>query len=209
MHVMPHKSHSCTTQVSSESLIIKQIESQLEPSTTTTTMEHFTKQASCKAYFESAYGYAVFEQIGKIGIAFIGGATGEGNVCIKKEEQFEKVGTATMYQASLGPQFGGQIYSMIIFFETERDYNEFIEDEFEFGADANIVALTASATAKVSSMDKNIRLAAGTKPEEVTFEKTTSTRMYTKGMAVFTSTTAGLMYEASMSGQKYKFKALE
>lgn len=172
-------------------------------------MEHFTQQASCKAYFESAYGYAVFEQIGKIGIAFIGGATGEGNVCIKKEGQFEKVGTSTMMQASLGPQFGGQIYSMIIFFESERDYNEFISDEFEFGADAGVVALKASASAKVSSMDKNIRLAAGMKPEETTFEKTTSTRMYTKGMAVFTSTTAGLMYEATLSGQKYKFKALE
>lgn len=172
-------------------------------------MEHFTEQESCKPYFERAYGYAVFENIGKIGIFFIGGATGEGNVCIKKDGQFEKVGTSTMIQGSLGPQFGGQVYSMIIFFETERDYNHFIIDNFEFGADANVVALTASASGKVTTMDKNIRISAGIKPDDIAFESSTNVLLFTKGMALFTSTVAGLMYEASLSGQKYKFKALE
>lgn len=172
-------------------------------------MDFFTKQESCKPYFEGAYGYAVFEKIGKIGIAFIGGATGDGDVCIKKDGKFEKVGTSKMIQASLGPQFGGQIYSMIIFFETEREYEEFIVENFEFGADANVVALTASAGGTASTIDKKITLKAGMKPDEITFEQSTNTKMYKKGMAVFTSTTGGLMYEASLSGQQYKFKALE
>mmetsp|Transcript_20356 Transcript_20356/g.41920 ORF Transcript_20356/g.41920 Transcript_20356/m.41920 type:complete len:183 (+) Transcript_20356:67-615(+) len=176
---------------------------------TTKAMEQFTKQESCKPYFESAYGYAVFENIGKVGVFFVGGATGEGTVCIKKEGQFEQVGTSTMMQASVGPQFGGQLFSMIIFFETERDYNHFIIENFEFGADANVVALTASAGGKATTMDKNIRIAMGLKPDDLAYEHSTNALLFTKGMAVFTSTVAGLMYEASLSGQKYKFKALE
>jgi len=169
-------------------------------------MEHFTKQESCKPYFESAYAYAVFEKIGKIGVFFAGGATGDGDVCVKNAEGvFEKVGTSTMMQASLGPQLGGSIYSMIIFFETERDYNHFVVENFEFGADAGVVALTASASGKASTMDKNIRIAAGVNPDDIAFEHSVNTLQYTKGMAVFTSTVGGLMYEASLSGQKYKF----
>lgn len=176
---------------------------------TTKAMEHFTKQESCKPYFESAFGYVVFDSIGKCGLFFVGAATGEGTVCIKKDGQFEKVGTSTMIQGSVGPQFGGQMYSMIIFFETERDYNHFIIENFEFGADANVVALTASASGKATTMDKNVRITAGLKPEEVSYEHSTNALLFTKGMAVFTITTIGLMYEASLSGQKYKFKALE
>mmetsp|Transcript_11994 Transcript_11994/g.28451 ORF Transcript_11994/g.28451 Transcript_11994/m.28451 type:complete len:174 (-) Transcript_11994:179-700(-) len=173
-------------------------------------MEHFTKQVSCKPYFESAFGYAVFEDIRKVGAFIAGGATGDGNVCIKNADGvFEKVGTSKMIQASLGPQFGGQIYSMIIFFETERDYNHFIVENFEFGADANVVALTASASGKATTMDKNVRVVAGLNQADIAYEHSTNALLYTKGMAVFTSTKMGLMYEASLSGQKYKFTALE
>jgi len=173
-------------------------------------MEHFTKQESCKPYFESAFGYAVFEDIHKIGIGIAGGATGKGKVCIKNDDGvFENVGTSEMVQASLGPQFGGQVYSMIIFFETERDYNHFIVENFEFGADANVVALTASASGKASTIDKNVRLMAGMNQKDIAYEHSTNALLYTKGMAVFTSTKMGLMYEASLSGQKYKFTSLE
>ena len=173
-------------------------------------MEHFTKQESCKPYFESAFGYAVFEDIRKVGIAFAGGAIGQGKVCIKNADGiFEQVGTSEMMQASFGPQFGGQVYSMIIFFETERDYNHFIVENFEFGADANAVAYTASASGKASTMDKNVRLTAGLNQTDIAFEHSTNVLLYTKGMAVFTSTKMGLMYEASLLGQKYKFTALE
>merc|ERR1711933_612545 len=178
--------------------------------TNTITMEHFTKQETCKPYFGSAFGYAVFDDIRKVGIAIAGGATGQGKACIKNADGvFEQVGTSEMVQASLGPQFGGQIYSMIIFFETERDYNHFIIENFEFGADANVVAYTANASGKATTMDKNVRLQAGLNEKDIAFEHSTNALLYTKGMAVFTSTKMGLMYEASLSGQKYKFTALE
>jgi len=176
----------------------------------TLSIEEFKEQERCKPYFESAYGYAIFKTVGKVGIAFVGGAHGKGDVCIKNSDGvFEKVGTSEMFQGSLGPQFGGQIYSMVIFFESERDYQHFIVENFEFGADANVVALTASASGKASTIDKNVHLNAGVTPKDVAFEHSTNTLLYTKGMAVFTSTVGGLMYEFSVSGQKYKFKALE
>jgi len=173
-------------------------------------MEQFRNLESAKPYFEGAFGYAIFESIVKIGVVFIGGATGKGDVCIKNADGvFEKVGTSTMMQGSLGSQFGGQFYSMIIFFETERDYNQFIVESFEFGADANVVALTASASGKVSTIDKNIKLCAGVNPDDIAFEKSTHALLYNNGMAVLTTTPQGLMYEATLSGQKYEFKAIE
>ena len=173
-------------------------------------MEHFTKQEKCKPYFEGAYGYAVFEKVGKVGFFFVGGAMGDGKVCIKNAEGvYEKVGTSKVLQGSLGPQFGGQIYSMIIFFQTEDAYKKFTDTDFEFGADANVVALTASAAGKASTIDKNLRLSACVKPDDMKFEHSTNALPYSNGMAVFTSTTGGLMYEASLSGQKFSYKAAE
>lgn len=173
-------------------------------------MDGFKKQESCNPYFENAYGYAIFPSITKVGIAIIGGAGGQGDVYIKKEGgTVDKVGTSTMFQASIGPQFGGQIYSMIVFFEKEADYKRFIVDNFEFGAAANAVALTASGGAAVSTMDNNINLQASVTGTDHSVRHTMNTLMYTKGMAVFTSTIGGLMYEASLSGQKYTFKPLE
>merc|ERR1712176_1449985 len=100
----------------------------------------------------------------------LGGAHGKGDVCIKNSGgQFEKVGTSEMIQGSLGPQFGGQIYSMVIFFESERDYQHFIVENFEFGADANVVILTASASGKASTIDKNVQLNAGVNQKDTAF----------------------------------------
>ena len=174
-------------------------------------MEQFKSKESCKPYFENAYGYAVYETIAKIGIAFIGGAGGQGSVYInnKGDGTADKVGTSTMFQASIGPQFGGQIYSMVVFFQTERDYENFIVDNFEFGADANVVALTASASANANTIDNNIGLQGGVTGTDIDFKQSANALSYTKGMAVFTSTIGGLMYEASLSGQKYNYKAVE
>lgn len=174
-------------------------------------MEQFKKFETCKPYFDSAYGYAVFDKVTKAGLFVVGGAHGKGHVYVKKNSggSFEKVGESTMIQASLGPQFGGQLTSMIIFLETERDFNHFAVDNFEFGADANVVAITASASGKASTIDKNIRLHAGVTGTDISYEHSTNVLLYSKGMAVFASTIGGLMYEASLSGQRYKYKSIE
>ena len=111
-------------------------------------MDIFKKKEELKSYFETAHGFAVFPHIAKGGIG-IGGAGGGGEVyIINKDGTFRKTGEANMIQISFGFQFGGQVYSEIIFFEEEKDFKNFTDGNFEFGADANVVALTASASGR-------------------------------------------------------------
>jgi hypothetical protein len=168
-------------------------------------MEQFKKQESLKPYFAKAYGMCVFETIAKAGVG-IGGAAGKGSVYILTNGQKEElVGHSTMVQLSVGFQFGAQLYSEIIFFETERDYQHFISDNFEFGADANVTFLTANAKTSISTMG-NQGITAGMTANETKFPETAL--KYTKGMAVFTITTGGFMYEASVKGQRFLYTPL-
>jgi lipid-binding SYLF domain-containing protein len=95
---------------------------------------------------DSSYGYAVFPTIGKGG-AVIGAAHGSGRVYVKGEY----VGDTSMTQLSVGPQLGGQAYSQIIFFENKRAFEEFTSGNFEFGAQASAVAITAAAEAQATT----------------------------------------------------------
>ena len=96
----------------------------------------------------------------------------------------------------------------MIFFRDERSYNDFTSGNFEFGAQATAVALTASATASTSTGGGGTA-SAGTDADsnDVTGEKKQSDGR--SGMAIFTIAKGGLMYEATLGGQKFKFKALD
>ena len=158
------------------------------------TVETFREASKTADFFENAYGYAVFPTIGKGGFG-IGGAHGTGRVY----KQGEYVGETSITQVTIGFQIGGQAYSQIIFFEDERAFDEFTNGEFEFGAQASAVAITAGAQASAGST--------GTSAGASTSSDSTHTREdYYKGMAVFTYTKGGLMYEASLGGQKFKYK---
>ena len=89
------------------------------------------------------------------------------------------IGNAKMTQISLGLQFGGQSYSQLVFFETEADFIRFKQHRIELSAQASAVAIDKGASAETA---------------------------YYKGVAIFTKTKGGLMYEASFAGQKLKFK---
>lgn len=89
------------------------------------------------------------------------------------------IGKAKITQLTFGLQFGGQAYSQVIFFETEADFRRFTENRLEFAGQASVVAVTAGAGANLA---------------------------YNDGVAIFTLAKAGLMYEASLGGQKLKFK---
>merc|ERR1712194_280758 len=165
---------------------------------------------------ENSYGYAVFDSIVKGGAFIVGGAYGEGGVYVNKTKTVDgtadnkQTGTSKMMQFSLGGQLGAETYSMIIFFETQNDYEKFAvegTEKFEFGADAKVVALKASAQAGISSIDADPKAHAGVtgNPEMGAIDCNLHTVMYAKGMAVFTQTNLGLMYEATISGQKYSF----
>jgi len=154
----------------------------------------FRNAGESAGFFGNCYGYAVFPTIGKGGIG-IGGARGTGHVYA----QGWRTGVATLTQVTVGFQFGGQAYSQIIFFQDKRAYDEFTSGNFEFGAQASAVAITAGASAEAGT--------GGTGASAGTSSKNTRTAgSYQKGMAVFTATKGGLMYEATIGGQKFGYK---
>ncbi len=91
------------------------------------TINVFKKAVESAAFFNSAYGYAVFPTIGKGG-AVVGGAYGKGRVYAKGKY----VGDTSMTQLTAGFQLGGQAFSQIIFFEDERAFKLFTGGNFQF-----------------------------------------------------------------------------
>ena len=110
-----------------------------------TAIENF-RGAGAGDFIDDAYGYAVFPSIGKGGIG-IGGAHGKGEVFVGGK----KVGKTKMSQITYGLQLGGQVYGQMIFFRDERAFDDFTSGNFEFGAQATAVALTAGAQASTTS----------------------------------------------------------
>ena len=86
------------------------------------------------------------------------------------------VGDCRMSQVTIGFQAGGQAYSEFIFFEDKAAFDRFTGDKFEFAAQATAVAVTAGASFDVD---------------------------YRNGILVFTHAKGGLMYEATVGGQKF------
>jgi lipid-binding SYLF domain-containing protein len=158
----------------------------------------FQAAGESASYFKNSYGYAVFPTIGKAGLG-IGGARGSG--CVYK--QGKQVGTATMTQVSFGWQAGAQGYSLLVFLEDDRAFNEFTSGEFEFGAKASAVAITAGASAGASTSGSSAGASAGKKDAA-----TKAVGGYEKGVASFSIIKGGLMYEAALGGAKFKYKPL-
>lgn len=139
-----------------------------------------------------SYGYAVLPTIGKAGVG-LGAAGGTGCVYAAGE----LTGSVSMGQVTIGFQLGGQSYSQLILFQNADTYKEFTKGNFEFGADATAVALTYGAQA-----------GATTKGASASAGDTKGKAAWKRGMAVYTIAKGGLMYEASIGGQKFNFKPL-
>jgi hypothetical protein len=160
------------------------------------TIEVFRNAGASGSFFDHAYGYAVFPTVGKGGLV-VGGARGKGQVFVGGQH----VGNATLTQVSVGLQAGGQAFSEIIFFEDKRAFDEFSSGEFSFGAGVSAIAITAGASAGAGTAGG---AAAGASATQDT--ATTAGHKYYKGMAVFTVAKGGLMYEAAIGGQKFKYE---
>ena len=89
------------------------------------------------------------------------------------------IGRASLTQITVGLQLGGQVYSEYVFFRDQTALDDFKRGNFELGAQVSAVAVTVGASADAD---------------------------YSKGVAVFTIAEGGLMYEASIGGQKFKFR---
>lgn len=158
------------------------------------TIAIFKEAGESASFFDTSYGYAVLPSIGKAGIG-IGGARGKGRVY----EQGKTIGDTTMTQLTVGFQLGGQVYSQMIFFEDKRALDEFTSGNFEFGAQASAVAITAGASVATTTTGSSAGVSGG-KKDAATAGK------YYKGIATFTVAKGGLMYEASIGGQKFSYK---
>jgi lipid-binding SYLF domain-containing protein len=88
-------------------------------------------------------------------------------------------GKTTMSQVTVGFQLGGQTYSEVVFFESDTTLANFKHGDFSFAAQVSAVAIKAGASANVKFQD---------------------------GVAVFTMVKGGLMYEASVGGQKFGYQ---
>ncbi len=98
-------------------------------------------------------------------------------------ELYEKgvmVGYCDLSQATIGLQLGGQAYSEVIFFENDVSLHDFKANNFAFSANASAVAANVGAS---------------------------TTADYEDGVLVFTRTKGGLMFEASIGGQKFSYEA--
>ena len=173
---------------------IKALPSEDQQAKVTQTVLEFEKATTLEPFFSGAYGCAIFPTIGKGGIG-IGGAHGKGWVFKKGTP----TGRSSMTQLTIGFQWGGQAYSQIIFFEDENAYNNFTSGNFEFGAQASAVAITAGASAQTSTGGGGSGSAG----------KSQSDAAYDGGMAIFTYAKGGLMYEATIGGQKFGYKPIE
>jgi lipid-binding SYLF domain-containing protein len=89
------------------------------------------------------------------------------------------IGRSTLTQVTIGFQLGGQAYSEVVFFKTAEALENFKRGKLKLDAQASAIALTARAAADLA---------------------------YRDGVAIVTMAKGGLMYEASVGGQKFSFK---
>lgn len=96
-------------------------------------------------------------------------------------EQGRMVGYCDLSQGSIGLQLGGQAYSELILFENKVAMDKFKSDQFALAAQATAVAASSGAGANAK---------------------------YSDGVMVYTLGEKGLMYEASVGGQRFDFDPL-
>jgi lipid-binding SYLF domain-containing protein len=89
------------------------------------------------------------------------------------------IGSSTMTQVTIGLQLGGQTYREIIFFKDKTALDSFKRGNYEVAAGASAIAIKEGAS---------------------------KTAAYDNGVAVFTMGTGGLMFEASIGGQKFSYE---
>ena len=91
-----------------------------------------------------------------------------------------RIGIIKLTQVSIGFQFGGQAYREIIFIENKDNFNKIKNGKIKVAAQVSAVAATEGASANAK---------------------------YDEGIMIFTMQKGGLMYEAAVGGQVFKFKS--
>jgi lipid-binding SYLF domain-containing protein len=92
------------------------------------------------------------------------------------------IGKSTLTQVTIGLQAGGQAYSEVIFLKDDAALENFERGKLKLDAQASAVALTERVSADLA---------------------------YRNGVAIVTMAEGGLMYEASVGGQKLSFHPVD
>jgi lipid-binding SYLF domain-containing protein len=134
-------------------------------------LEEVLADKDAKALFDKAIGYAVFDNT-KAAFGISGGG-GSGMAVDKatSDRTYMKMGTV-----GVGLGIGVKTYQVIMFFEKEKVFQNFVNKGWQADAEAGAAAGTAGATAKTT---------------------------FHNGMAVFVKTKKGLMANADVAGTKY------
>jgi lipid-binding SYLF domain-containing protein len=116
--------------------------------------------------------------------SIVKGAVGVGGAYGKGQvyEQGTQVGFTDVSQGSVGFQAGGQAYSELLVFQDKESLDKFKTGDFAFSGNASAVAATAGAAGAAK---------------------------FENGVAVFVRVNGGLMYEASIGGQKFSYSPLQ
>jgi len=139
-------------------------------------VDFFKKNApDLNRFFEQAFGYVVFPDVYKGGLFMFGGGHGKGYVY----EQNTLVGSSTITQLNVGPQFGGQSFAEIIFFTGKEDLDRFKKGNYEMNAQVAAIIVSAGTATNID---------------------------FSNGVAVFVLPKAGVMAEATVGGQKFSYK---
>jgi lipid-binding SYLF domain-containing protein len=91
------------------------------------------------------------------------------------------IGLSSLSQGTIGLQLGAQAYAEVIFFQDKVTLDRFAEGQWALSAQATAVAAAEGVSADVD---------------------------YEKGVMVFTVAKGGLMFEASVGGQRFTFTPL-
>jgi lipid-binding SYLF domain-containing protein len=151
---------------------------QLQDSANSATTRLESLDPSLKGFIDKAYAYAVFPSIGN-GAVIVGGAGGRGVVYTNGMTGGTLVGYATMSQATIGAQLGGQTFSEIICFQDQNALSKFQNNQTAFTASASAVALESGAG---------------------------DAAKYADGTVVFIEPKAGLMASAAVGGQQFTYE---
>ncbi len=135
------------------------------------------QDSTLEGAMNDAYAYAVFPTI-STGALILGGAGGDGIVF----QDGAAVAYVEMGQGTIGAQIGGGVYSEIILLKNRKTFENFMDNQFTFAAQATATAIKAGAAEAAK---------------------------YSDGVAVLVMDGKGLMAQAAVGGQKFTVTPFE
>jgi lipid-binding SYLF domain-containing protein len=148
----------------------------LETQARNTLREMTSKDPSLHRVLSNSVAYAVFPNVGKGGF-IVGGGYGDGILFVNGHAR----GVVSIKQASVGAQVGGESFSELIVIRDLNQVRSLESGNWNLGAHADAVALTAGAGASAN---------------------------VTRPVSVFVMPKGGLMVDISVAGQRIDFQPL-